>query len=476
MYLTQMDIVKLNLANNKNHSVSDVIREVINDDIKSEEKKAMDEGLRYYDLKNEILNYDFRQYYLNNELKINTNKSNNLITHPYHGLLVDQKADYMVGKPISLTIEDEGYSKELNLIFGKKFNDLINTAVVRISNKGREYLHPYINKRQEFDFVLADAREIIPIYDTSFQKDLVGVFRYYKIKVKREISGETKELYKVEIWDSEKVTYYAENDDGNFVLDSDQEVNPKNHWYLKNEATGYREGKSWGRVPFVEMKNNDLMKSDLTQTKRLIDDYDFQVSDMSNKLADVARLVWVLQGYQGTELAEFVKNLNTYNAIKVKEKGAVETKSSDIPHEAHNRHLDRLEDNIYIFGRGVNMRKADGGLGNSPSQVALKVMYGLLDLKCNTAISKLTLSLEEFSWFATKFINMTKRKDYDYRLPEFTFNKSIILNEKEQADMARESKGIISDETLLAHHPLVNDPKKEIEAMKNDNDPISWEE
>ena len=389
MYLTQTDIVKLQLENNKNFTAGQAIREIITDDETSQEKKDMQEGIDYYNVKNKILDHDFRVYYLEKKIMVNPNKSNNLIAHPWMGLLNDQKAAYMVAKPMSMTADDEAYSKSLNNMFGKRFDDLMFTFVVNSANQGVEYLHPYVNQRGEFDYLISNAKEIIPIYDTQFQKDLVGVLRYYKVAVTEQVGGPTEYRYKVEIWDHEKVTYYIENGSKEIVFDYSEDANPKYHWYLYNSINpSIKKGFSWGRVPFVQYRNNELMTSDLAYTKSLIDDYDFQVSDMSNKLVNIARLVWVLQGYEGTDLGEFVRNLESFGAIKVKEKGAVDPKSVEIPHEAHNAHLDRLEDNIYIFGRGVNMRKANN-FGNSPSQVALKVMCGLLDLKCNTAISKL---------------------------------------------------------------------------------------
>ena len=107
--------------------------------------------------------------------------------------------------------------------------------------------------------------------------------------------------------------------------------------------------------------------------------------------------------------------------------------------------------------------------GNSPSGVALKFMYALLDLKSNSTISKFTLALENYSYFLSKFAEVVKPGKYNFEKLEFTFNKSMLLNEKEMVDMAKESKGIISDETIIANHPWVKDPTKEIEQMKTES-------
>lgn len=465
MYLTQTDIVKYQLENNGNFTAGQALKELTLAHENSDEKKQMIEGVKYYDIKNKILDHDFRKYHLDTRIEINKNKSNNLIAHPYIGLLNDQKADYMASKPISITVDDDNYSKALNSIYSKKFDDLTNTLIINYSNKGCEYVHPYINPFGEFRLLIANSMEIIPIYDTSFEKNLIALLRYYKVNVAERIGDVPKIKYKLEYWDHEKVTYFYENDNNEMVYDNDYDPNPKYHWYRTNKVIGSSEGMSWGRVPFVQFKNNDLLRPDLSYTKKLMDDYDFQVSDMSNKLADIARLVWILQGYEGANLGEFVRNMNDFGAVKVKEKGAVDTKANDIPHDSHNSHLDRLEDNIFIFGRGVNMRKINA-LGNAPSQTALRAMYGLLDLKCNGTISKHTLALEELTWFTTKFINMRDRKNYDYQLPEFTFNKSMIINEMDEIEIAVKSKGILDDESILEKISWVDNPQDVIAKLK----------
>ena len=471
MYLTQNDLIKFQIENNNNINTKKVLKEIITEDVDSQFKKDMQLGIEYYSLKHKILEHDFRTYYIDKKALINERKSDNKIINGYHRLLVDQKADYMAGKSISIVTDDEDFSKQINSLLGKKFNNILYTLVVGSSNAGTVYLHPFINQFGKFDYIKIDGSEVIPIYDTQFSKILIGIIRYYQIEIKRTIDGKSILRYKAEVWDSEKTTFYAEDDDGDFILDSDYPINPRPYWYSYNTAfPNQKKAFSWGRVPFIEFPNDDLKMSDLILTKTLIDDYDFQVSDMSNKLIDIAKYVWILKGYQGTDLGEFVKNLESFGAIKVKESGSVDNKVGDLPYEAHDSYLNRLEDNIYIFGRGVNMRSDK--FGNSPSGVALRFMYSLLDLKANSTIIKYSLGLQEFAWFFTDFINRENQKKYDPQSVDFIFNKSMILNEKEMADIAVESKGVISDRTILANHPWVKNPAQEEEWLKEEKQNI----
>jgi SPP1 family phage portal protein len=75
-------------------------------------------------------------------------------------------------------------------------------------------------------------------------------------------------------------------------------------------------------------------------------------------------------------------------------------------------------------------------------------------------------SLREFMFFVTAYINLVDRTKYDYRKVKFTFNKSMITNTAEGITNAKNSVGIISDETIVEHHPFVDDPKKELDRLK----------
>ena len=41
-----------------------------------------------------------------------------------------------------------------------------------------------------------------------------------------------------------------------------------------------------------------------------------------------------------------------------------------------------------------------------------------------------------------------------------------MKNDQELSQIASQSKGIVSDETIVAHHPWVEDPEKEMELLK----------
>jgi SPP1 family phage portal protein len=412
-------------------------------------------GVRYYNGENDIVNR--RQYAVINDVKVeDLEKPNNKVAHGYHKILVDQKTSYMVGNPINFATDDEAFLEHINEHLGEKFDDTINELVKGASNKGREWLHPYIDEEGNFDYIAIPDEQFIPIYEGSKQKTLQYGIRYYPITV----NG--KDSVKVEWWDDKQVTYYIRENEG-YKLDPYEETNPQSHFEYGTVKDGYK-GYGWGRVPFIKFKNNEEERSDLSYYKSLIDSYDKRVSDNQNSFDEIQELITILKGYEGENLSEFMQNLKYYKAIKVSEDGGVDTLKNEIPMTSIDSHLDRLDDNIYTFGMGVNTNTDT--FGNAPSGIALKFLFSLLDLKATTTERKIRPSIQELLWYLAEFLGITNKGDYDYKSVDMTFQYNVMMNELEQADIAQKSAGLISQDTLLANHPWVDDLQQEKERME----------
>lgn len=431
---------------------SNIIKDLIND----HDTRHMIEGEKYYYNESKIL--ERKQYYYKDGVKTeDKTKANHKLPHNWHKLLVDQKVAYLVGKPVTFQCEDnEEYEERINLVLGEEWDDTLTELATSSSNKGTEWLHIYINQEGLFKFIIIPAEEIIPIYDTSLQENLEAVLRYYLVEVN------SQDRIRVEWWTRETVTFYIQNDSGEFVLDDTELINPDYHYYFGDEEN--EKGYGWGKVPFIEFPNNQRRHSDLKFYKELADNYDLNISDLANNLDEIQEIITILKGYDGTDLSEFYKNLRHYKAIKVSGDGGVDKLELNIPIEAKKEHLDRLEENIFLFGQGVNL-KTDV-FGNAPSGVSLKFMYTLLDMKASVMERKFRKSIKRLLWFATEYINIIDKKKYDNTTVQVTFRKTMITNDQENVQIAKDSKGIISDETIVANHPWVEDVTTELERLK----------
>lgn len=492
--ITQMDLlnIKLSLQRQKNlQAISNevVLKHLIDSDKASQLKLDMYEGEQYYRAKHKISNRKI-QYYLDGKYVEDKTKANNKAVNPFHQILVDQKAEYIAGNPINFTVtQDEKseasiklateYQDKIQEYLGEDFNDIAVDWIIGASNKAVEWMHLYVDEDGNFDYTITDAIQIIPIYDSDYEKVLIGVIRYYSVEYV-ESNGEKKKKIKAEWWDEKEVTFYVEDKDGNFVKEiilkdnGEAEINPRPHWLETNTATNNTIGKGWGKVPFIPLYNNSKKLNDLHRIKALIDIYDLVISDFANNLEDIQDAIWKLKGYEGENLKEFMENLKMYKAIKVSGDGDATTERIDIPTEARDKILNRIDDLIYMFGRGVNMNTDK--FGNSPSGIALKFLFSNLDMKANALIRKMQSALVDLMWFVTTWINLIENKKYDHTQIHFAFNKAIIINQTELIQNARDSKGIISDETIMEHHPWVEDASEELLRLEEQGANIDFNE
>lgn len=492
--ITQLDLLNIQLSLGRRlhlQSVSDevVLKNLIDTDKASQLKIDMHDGEKYYKAEHKISHRKI-QYYLDGKHLEDPTKANNKAVNPFHQTLVDQKAEYIAGKPISFSVTQdeenqasvklaEEYQTAIQDYLGDEFDTVSVDWIIGASNKSVEWLHVFIDEDGNFDYTITDAIQIIPIYDTDYEKKLVSLIRYYTVEYV-ETNGEKRKRIKAEWWDENYVTYYEETKDGKFVKEivlkpnGEADINPRPHWLETNTATNTTEGKGWGRVPFIPLYNNSKKLNDLHRIKALIDIYDLVVSDFANNLEDVQDAIWKLKGYEGENLSEFMTNLKVFKAIKLDGEGDATTERIEIPTDARDKILNRLEDLIFMFGRGVNMNTDK--FGNSPSGIALKFLFSNLDMKANALIRKMTSSLKELTWFVTAWINLVETKDYDFEQVRYTFNKSIIINEQELITSARDSKGIISDETIMENHPWVGNTAEELLRLEEQGANIDFNE
>lgn len=433
----------------KKMSKEDIIKEYIDRHDITQYKQGVD----YYFKRNEIADRKIYKYTNGGRKVIDEDATNNRMASGWHKLLVDQKVAYLFGRPLTFNskTDDDSAVESVNEVLGDNFDDVLPKLATNASNKGREWLHPFIDEYGEFDYIVIPAEEGIPIYDNTNRKDLIGFIRSYELDDGTE---------KVELWDDQTVTYYEYNN-GALVLDVSYETNPQSHYEYNNVGYG------WGYTPFIEFPNNDDKVSDLTFIKDYIDVYDKLTADGANTLEDIQEFLYVIRGYEGTDMSEAVTNLKRYKGVAVDgESGGVDIKQGEMPINSLDSFLDRLGDNIYNFGMGVNV-DADK-FGNSPSGVALKFLYSFLDMKASKMERKFSRAIRTFLWFVCEYISIAENKEIDYKDITFTFNKTVIHNEREAVEMAQMSKGIISDESIMENHPFVRDVDVEKQRIESE--------
>ncbi|MEF9840261.1 MAG: phage portal protein, partial [Lachnospiraceae bacterium] len=192
---------------------------------------------------------------------------------------------------------------------------------------------------------------------------------------------------------------------------------------------------------------------------------------------EVKNLIFVLKGYGGSSVAEFMQGLNEDRAVVVDsdEDSGVSVLNPQMDITALQGHYEQLKRDLIEDGQSVN--KDLDKFGSAPSGVALKFMYSGLDLKCNLLETEFKMSFEMLLYFVDEYLKLIGKGDFTQRDMEIVFNRDMAVNETEIIQNCINSRGIISDETIIARHPFTTDVEEELaklEEQKKNKEP-KWD-
>lgn len=174
----------------------------------------------------------------------------------------------------------------------------------------------------------------------------------------------------------------------------------------------------------------------------------------------------MISGYGGETAGAIARKLKINKAVNVEgaERGGIEAKQVELPVSGRLEFLKMLRRDIFFFGMGVDTDTDK--FGNAPSGVSLNFQYTLLDLKVEGIAAKLRKSIKQLFWFFTEDYNRKNHTAYDSSLIQVSLNKTMITNDVETVNIIQNSKGIVSDKTLIARHPFVTDINAELEELE----------
>lgn len=384
--------------------------------------------------------------------------ADNRIPFNWHGFLVNQKASYMFTYPPAFDVGDKNVNEKITTILGDYYPKEAKTLCKDASNCGISWLHVWIDENNNFQYAHVDPKQIRPIYSSDLKQTLIAVLRVYD---KMDDLGKEYTVY--EYWTDKEVTAYR-NDKGLSVITNLQEFTMFNQTDVDSGAETQVNSipHNFGEVPFIEFLNNDIKTSDLENVKALIDTYDKIFSGFVNDVEDIQEVIFVLTNYGGTDLDEFLKSLKRYKTVDMQNSGSddksgLSTITIDIPVEARNILLEMTEKKIYVQGQGLDPNPEKFG---DASGVALKYLYTLLELKAGLAETEFRTGFGKLVRMICKYLNYVPEKVGQ------TWTRNIIQNDLENAQIASQSKGIISDKSIYKNHTWVDDAEAEMEEIK----------
>lgn len=424
----------------------------------SQRRKEMLDGERYFDGKHDILTRERTVIGKDGDLEVVKNLPNNRIVDNQYKKMVIQKSNYLLGQPFTVQADNDAYVKILKKFLNKKFMRTLKAVGEDSLNCGIGWLFPMYDEKGQFIFKRFRPWEIIPGWKDAEHTELEYFIRIYEVVA--YVGNEEKTIEKVEVYDETGISYFELTDDWKLLPDGEQHVP-----YFSIEDQGF----NWTKIPLIAFKYNNKEIPLIKMVKSLQDGLNLIESNFQNQMEEDPRnTILVVVNYDGENLGEFRRNLATYGAVKVRTVdgagGDVRTLQVEVNADNYKAIIELFKKAIIENAMGYDAK--DERMTGTPNQMNIQSMYNDIDLDANGMETEYQASFEDLLWFLNMHLFNVGMGDFEQEEVEIIFNRDMMLNEGEVIDNISKSAGIISDETLVAQHPWVDDPQAELERLE----------
>ena len=426
----------------------------------SPKRKMQILGEKYYNGEHDILHHHRMVIGPGGKLQPVHNLPNSRIVDNQYAKMVDQKVNYLLGKPLTFDTDDKAYALALADIFNQQFYRRFRLLGEDCLNGAIGWLMPYYDTEGQFRFRRFEPYEILPFWADSEHTLLDAAIRLYEVE---SYEGESKRIIEhVEAYTYRGIYYYL-REHGTLV--------PEEPYYTPYAVIG-GEPVNWTRIPLIPWKYNAKEIPLIRRVKSLQDGINLMESAFHNgMLEDPHNTIMVLVNYDGTDLGEFRHNLAVYGAVKVRDdgggaKGDVKTLSVQVKAENYKAILELFKKALIENARGYDAK--DDRLSGNPNQMNIQSMYSDIDLDANGMETEFQASFEQLLWFVNAHLANTGVGSFENSQVKIVFNRNVLINTTELIQQCRDSDGIISTRTLLAHHPFVDDVDAELSQIEEE--------
>ncbi len=390
------------------------------------------------------------------------NLPNNRVVDNQFFKVLTQKTNYLLGRPFSFKTDNSDYAKALRGVFGSGFRRLIKkigedclACGIGFVFLGFEAGKPVAKRLPPW--------EVIPEWSDADHTKLDCAIRVYNV-TEYPARGLAERIHEyVEVY-SKNGIYYFELDGGRLVPRT-----PFHQNYFAVQMGGRDFNFNWEEIPIVPFRANSRELPLIRRVKSLQDSLNSLESNFRNVMEeDVRNSVLVLVNYDGEDLSTFRRNLAEYGVVPVRtvDGGAGDVKALRIEVSAENYLAVLRTFKKAIIENAAGFDAADDRLFGSPNELNLRSMYSDIDLDANNMESEFRESFERVFKFVDNYFDFAGIGDFRADVVDVIFDRDVMISESEVIQNCVRSKGIISDETIVAMHPWIDDPAAEIERLK----------
>ena len=277
--------------------------------------------------------------------------------------------------------------------------------------------------------------EFAPLYDEENGALAAGV-RFWQIDDAKplratlyEMDGYTNYLWLID-------AKHKPSEDWTLISDGAYMQNKKPYKLKQrvSEADGVEiyAGENYKAFPIVPLWGNPHKQSELVGMQEKIDAYDFILNGFENDL-DNAQIFWIIKGAGGMDdldLMQFLDRLRTVKAAAPADGQDVQAEKVEIPYEARERLLDRLENQLYKDAMLMNPANIAGGAATATQ---IKAAYEPQNSKA-----------DDYEYCVVDFLHgILAIAGID---DEPTFTRSTIVNTQEEVQTLVQAASYLSNE------------------------------
>lgn len=349
-------------------NVMDFVREAINEHKGSDLYKTAVIAYDYFKKKNTTIRaYEKMINTVTGQQVVDKYSPNHKATSGFFKKFVTQQTQFLLGNGITWDKDESGKG------FNNKFDTQVQKAAKFALIQAVSFGFWNLNKLDVFK-----VTEFVPLFDENTGALRSGI-RFWQI-------ADNKPL-RATLYEEDGYTEYAWNRvEGKERLDGEILKEKQNYIYnistSEIDGTEIRDGENYPSFPIVPFWGNDEHESELVGIREGIDEYDLIKNGFANDL-DNAQLYWLIKGAGGMEdedLVRFLDRIKLTHAVAPMDGQDVEARTVEIPHEAREKLLQRIEKDLYRDYMALNTEELSS---RNATATEIKAAYAPLDSKAD---------------------------------------------------------------------------------------------
>lgn len=374
-------------------------------------------------------------------------RPNNRIVKNYCSTIVDNFQGYLTGTPITYAAKGNTNIEALQKTLSA--NDVVNEDSEFLRSAliyGIAYEMIYINESNDIKFKTISPESCIPVYSDDLDNKLLYMITFSPLANWDETAPTA---FRVSIYDSSRIyTYKATNDFNTFVLLDEQQ-----HFF--------------GEVPFSIFNLNADDKPIFERIITLQDAYNSLLSDEVNDFEAFVDAYMVLKDVSAD--AEDLAAMKESRTILIDGESDVSYLTKNISDTQIENMLENLNKSIHTISNSPDFSSEEFNSGVS-SGIALQFkLVGFNNVASNIQ-SRMEKAIGKRIDLINSILRLVDTDDFDIDI-SFTHNLPSSITDTVAAVNAL--RGLVSDETLLAQIPFIDDVDAELAKLQKQEESLS---